>query len=204
KKKPLPIRQFNPRVSPELELLVERVLAKNPEKRIRSMAEFAREIDRLIAERRYEGKYGLAKVLARKWTPIAAAALVFAFGVRFAAWAWFERGTAVSTDASEDLVRAAAIALESVEKESSRVSPERRRWLLNQEVFRRLDEVLRRDPDNLRAKVCRTRALVVDGRTSVAAESLRTLEAYGGRDYPSGFLHGLLRIEAEAPPRPSP
>jgi hypothetical protein len=197
KKKAPPLRQFNPRVSPELELLVERVMAKNQDRRPASMAEFAREVDRLLSERRYEGKYGLAKVLVRKWAPVAAAAILLAIGLRFAAPAWSDYSSSPVVDSVDDLYRAARMALGSIEREASRASPDQRRLRLNREVFHRLDDVLRRQPSHLGAKVSRVRALYVDAQMKAAAEELQAVAASASRDYRITYLGALLRLEEE-------
>src|SRR5205814_1548558 len=84
-KKPPPLSRFNREISPELQMLVERAMAKDPAKRFPTMAAFAKALDTLIREGRYEGRYGLAKSLARRWIPrlagVAALGAALWFGI---------------------------------------------------------------------------------------------------------------------------
>jgi tetratricopeptide (TPR) repeat protein len=63
--KPRPLSRFNSAVSPELESVLNRAMAKDPAARHPSAAALADDLERLLREGRYVGSYGLANALAQ-------------------------------------------------------------------------------------------------------------------------------------------
>ncbi|HEX7899189.1 MAG TPA: serine/threonine-protein kinase, partial [Planctomycetota bacterium] len=195
-KHPPAVRKFNPRVSPELEMLLERAMAKRPDDRFPSAAAFADALDRLLREKRYEGRYGLAKLLARRWWPALVAGVLLGVTLRLAIPFVFAPSTpkAAAQDEAAGLVSAAAIALGVLET----LPPEERPARAETEVLRRLDRALALRPGEARPRILRARTLAVTGRTADAEKALRDVE--GLADWRVPFLRGLLRLQAAAWP----
>jgi len=83
KKRPPRVGTFNSAASPELEDFIDRSLSKDPARRPASATAFADELDRMLREKRYTGRYGLARLLVRRWAPWAAAAVVLGVALRY-------------------------------------------------------------------------------------------------------------------------
>ncbi len=192
-KRPPPVRRFNPRVSPELELILARAMAKRPDDRFPSADAFADELDRLLREKRSEGRYGLAKLLARRWWPAVAGALLLGAALRLAVPYLLRPPKAPAVDEAAGLVNAGAVALGVVES----LPPAERAGRAAVDVLRRLDRVIGMKPSDVRARVLRARTLAVAGDPR-AAEALAALE--GVDDWRLPLLRGLAQLEAAAWP----
>jgi hypothetical protein len=190
-KRPAPVRKFNPRVSPELELLLERAMAKRPEDRFATADAFADALDRLLREKRYEGRYGLARLLARRWWPSVAAAVVLGIVLRVGLpWVLAPAAGGARADESTGLLSAAAIALGVVET----LPPAERAARADADVLRRLERVLELRPGHARARLLRARARMVTGRDP----GLGGVE--GLDDWRVPLLRGLAKLQAAAWP----
>src|SRR6185503_7896817 len=73
KREPPPLTSLNGAVSPELERIVAKAMSKEPANRFPSAGVLADELDRILQQRRYTGRYGLIRYLARKWVLVALA-----------------------------------------------------------------------------------------------------------------------------------
>ncbi|HYE98500.1 MAG TPA: serine/threonine-protein kinase, partial [Planctomycetota bacterium] len=199
---PPPLRRANPRISPELEDVVARAMEKRADRRWPSAAAFADALDRLLREKRYEGRYGLARSLTRRWLPWAVGAVFLGLSLRVALPVLLAPPplpTSVPGDVAQELLREAAFALGVLEERG----PQERASGVAQQVLPRIDRALAARPGVRRAQVLRARALVAAGRTSEAAAALAELE--GGDDYRVPYLKALLGLErALATPPPLP
>jgi hypothetical protein len=206
-RQPASLLSLNRAVSPELDAVVRRAMAKDPARRHPSAAAFADELDRLLREQRYTGRYGLLKLLARRWLPAAAAGVLLGLAAQLVVKALFVRPPPVTVaDTSADLYAGAARALGVVETNYAAMSEEDRRARLGHDVFRRLAILSAREPGHLAARVLKARALYVDGDADAAARDLRALAGQHRRDYRIRHLSALLALDAalkDAPPWPA-
>lgn len=203
-KRPPPLHQFNTAISPELEGVIARAMAKDPERRFQKVSGFADELDRLLIQERYLGKYGLAKFLFRKWLPFAAAGIVLAIALRLGIPALSRAAGAPPRDDAARLYDLAAIELSAVELDFNGIVQVERERRLDYSVIPKLDQVVRRDPGNLTAQVTRARANYVAGHTGPAFEELKVLAGQHRRDYRIPFLRALLALEAALGEAPLP
>jgi hypothetical protein len=204
-KSPPPLEGFNRRVSPELAETIERALAKDPAQRHPTAQAFADDLDRLIREERYEGHYGLLKRLARRWIPVAVAAVGLALLARHGLLGLAHPAPPRPEDPAALHARAVS-SLGAVEAGYAELSEAERLGRLGREVVSRLDRVLDRQPDLLAARVTRARALFVAGRGGEARQELEKLAGRAEEDYRIPFLRALLATEsalAVPPPLPS-
>jgi hypothetical protein len=205
-KVPPPLSRFNKEISPELQMLVERTMAKDPSRRFPTMTAFAVALDRMIREGRYAGRYGMAKALARRWVP--RLAIAAALGVA----GWFgvpvllapsKPAPLPEADPAPQLLAGAAGALRTLEDQS--LAPPERRKRIEEQVLQPLAELLRRRPGELRAKAARARALYAQGERDAAAKELAALEDRKAEDYRLPLTAALLALEgALAEPCPLP
>jgi hypothetical protein len=200
-RRPAPVRKHNPRVSPELQMALERAMAKRPEDRYPSAAAFADELDRLLREKRFEGRYGLARLLFRQWAPWVAAAALAGAALRFALPVLLAppADLAPLRDEAAELYREASVGLALVETRP----PEERAAAIDADFLPRLARVLALRPGHAGARVLRARALAVSGRAPEARLELPALD--GLPDYRVPFLRALLGLDdALAAPPPLP
>ncbi|HZE99647.1 MAG TPA: protein kinase [Planctomycetota bacterium] len=202
-KRPPPLSKFNSEISPELQMLVEKAMAKEPPRRYGTMTAFADALDELIREGRYAGRYGLAKALARRWVPrlLVAAALgaVLWFGIPIV----FAPPKPVVVDPTPALYADAASALRTLENQA--LTPEERRERVEQQVLQPLKAVLDRKPQDLRARALRLRAHYARGDGDAAERELRELEPRKREDYRILLVPALRKLEASlAAPCPLP
>ena len=152
-KTPPPVSKFNKEISPELEMIVEKSMAKEPARRYPSMAAFAEALDQLIRGGRYAGRYGLAKSLARRWVPrlaiVAAVAAALWFGVPIV----FAPRKPVAVDPTPALYQDAVVALRTLERQTT-LSAEERRSRVDAQVLAPLKAVLDRHPSDPGARGC--------------------------------------------------
>ncbi|HTF56425.1 MAG TPA: serine/threonine-protein kinase [Planctomycetota bacterium] len=205
KRDPPPLRSFNSRVSPELERVVARAMSKNPADRYGSAAALGDELDRLLVERRFSGRYGLPLYLARRWGPVAAAGIVISVLISWSAPSFYPN-PAPATESSDVLYQQAASALLSIEREHDRLSAtDRSRRIRN--FVTPVIEGLNSATSHLHARVLKARAQFVNGDLVEARETLKTLIGSEAADYRVRYLRALLNLEealARPPPLPAP
>jgi hypothetical protein len=199
-KTPPRVSRFNREISPELEMLVERAMAKEPGKRFPSMAAFTVALDRMIRDGHYAGRYGMAKAVARRWVPrIAVAAAI-------AAALWFGLPYLKATpkvappyDPVPELYANAVTELTTLEGQPLKADVIRKR--VETGVLAPLAEVLRLKPADPRARGAKVRALYASGDRDGAARELASLEALKESDYRLALVAALLALEKalEAP-----
>ena len=206
KKDPPPLRPLNPEVSPELERVVAKAMAKVPAHRYETAGEMADELDRLLIERRYTGRYGLSLHLARKWAPVAAGAVVLALAFTWIA-PLFTRG-ATTADAGDPYgadYKRAAMALLRIEESDDAAAPEARSKRIREFMESDLARLQDRMPGFLHARVLKARALYVGGDLDKVREELKSLADSETLDYRIPFLRALIGLEAAlAQPLPWP
>ena len=199
-KEPAPLSKFNKEISPELRMLVERAMAKEPSRRFPSMSAFAEALDRIIREGRYSGRYGLVRSIARRWVPRVAVAAVMGAALWFAIPVLLAPSKAPVVDPAPRLYASAVAELRTLEGQP--FPPEDRRERVAQQVLRPLGEVLAKKPADLRARAAKVRGLYAAGdRDAVAKE----LAAVKGDDYRLDLVAALVALEtALAEPCPLP
>jgi len=205
-KTPPPLSRFNKEISPELQMFVERAMAKDPARRFPSMAAFAVALDRMIREGRYAGRYGMAKAVARRWFP----RLVIAAALGAAAWFGIPILTAparpappAEVDPTPGLLAGADDALRTLEDQAL-AEPDRRKRV-EEQVLQPLAAVLRKKPGELRAAAARVRALYAKGEREAAVKELAALAEHRAEDYRLPLTASLLMLEgALAEPCPLP
>jgi hypothetical protein len=125
-KTPPPVSKFNKEISPELEMIVEKAMAKEASKRYPTMSAFAAALDDLIRGGRYAGRYGLAKALARRWAPRLAIAAAVAAALWVAVPIALAPPKAVVVDPTPGLYQDAVAALRTLERQTTLPAGERR------------------------------------------------------------------------------
>ncbi|HZN95702.1 MAG TPA: serine/threonine-protein kinase [Myxococcales bacterium] len=194
-KHPPPLSRFNKEISPELRMLVERAMSKDPARRFPSMAAFAEALDRIIREGRYAGRYGLVRSIARRWLPRVAVAAVLGAALWVGIPIVFAPPKAAVVDPTPRLYASAVAELRTLEGQP--LTPEERRERVGQQVLRPLAEVLAKKPGDLKARAAKVRALYAAGD--------RTLPELDGDDYRFALVRALLELEkALAEPCPMP
>jgi hypothetical protein len=189
-KTPPPVSRFNREISPELEMLVERSMAKDPARRFPTMAAFAEALDRMIRDGRYAGRYGMAKALTRRWLP----RLAVAGTLGAALWFGIPLLKSAPADPTSGNYAAAAAALRTLEDQA--LEPAERRERIGQQVLRPLAELLQRKPGDLRARAAKLRALFAQGDREAAARELADLDARKDEDYRLHLVSALMALEA--------
>ncbi|MBI3855439.1 MAG: serine/threonine protein kinase [Planctomycetes bacterium] len=200
-KTPPRLSRFNREISPELEMLVERSMAKDPSRRFATMGEFAAALDRMIGDGRFAGRYGIARSVARRWLP----RLAVAAALGAALWFGIPRMFAAPkpADPAPRLYADAIAELRTLEDQN--VTPEIRRDRVVSGVLRPLTEVLRLKPGDLRARAAKVRALYAAGDREAAARELAELGRRKEDDYRLLLVSALLDLEdALAKPCPLP
>ncbi|HZN61503.1 MAG TPA: serine/threonine-protein kinase [Planctomycetota bacterium] len=212
---PPPLRTLNGAISPELERIVAKAMAKDPARRFTSAGELADELDRLIAQRRYTGRYGLLRYLARKWVWMAAAGVLVGAGLHaafrlnpqaFFAYDKLPEGKGLTPDD-----RYVAAAAEFVKHASSEAfaEPIARREPLKQSVVSPLQQLPAIDFLTLHAQVLIARSEHAWGDWNAALQKLDALpKEHADSDYRVKFLRGLKLLEdhllLQPPPLPDP
>jgi hypothetical protein len=198
-KTPPPLSRFNREISPELEMLVERAMAKEPSRRYPTMAAFAEALDRMIREGRYAGRYGMAKALTRRWLPRLAVAAALAAAL----WFGIPLLRAPSRTAPADPMPGICTALRTLEDQP--LDSAERRERVGLQVLAPLAELLRKNPGDLRARAAKARALYAQGDREAAARELAALGARRDEDYRLPLVAAMLALEeALAAPCPLP
>ena len=192
-KTPPPLSKFNREISPELQMIVERAMAKDATRRFPTMASFGGALDDLIRNGRYAGRYGLARSLARRWLP----RLAILGALAAAGWVGLPILLAPKKPAVVDPAPGwyadAASALRTIESQD--LSPELRRERVDAQVLPLLRQVLDRMPDDLRARTLRLRARYARGDREAVDRELASLEPRKGEDYRLLLLRALLKLE---------
>src|SRR5262245_4292030 len=208
KRDPPPLTSLNGAVSPELERIVAKAMSKEPANRHSSAGLLADELDRILQQRRYTGRYGLLRYLARKWMFAAAAGLLIGLLLHWQA-KWFfpvAEFRTRSMDADETYRNSAESFLkfwnlpllkqgkgEDLRRVSQSVEP--------------VAQILRKNPAYLPGEVLIARANFLADR-DLAVKQLKELDGRRDQDYRIGFLAGLIEVEAQlsstVPRRPSP
>jgi len=195
-KKPPPLSRFNREISPELQMLVERAMAKEPGRRFPTMTSFAEALDRMIREGRYAGRYGLAKALARRWVPRLAVALLLG------AAGWFGipillRPSKTAPAVVDPMLERYASAVAALRTAEDRVlTPEDRRQRIEEKVLAPLAQVLQKKPGDVGARAARVRALYAQGDRTAAARELAVLRGEKADDYRLPLTAALIALDA--------
>ncbi len=209
KREPEPLRRFNSVVSPELEGIVTRAMSKDPARRYGSMGELAADLDRILKENRFTGRFGLVRQLAVRWLPWLAAGVVLGVALRVGVPA-LAGPTGPAGPAFEDVearLRGVGAALAGIEGSYDRILPEPRRRRVDEEIIGPAEMILARQPVNSAARILRARALWLNGRHDEFRRELKELEAQPSRDYRIRWLRALAAVEealSRAPPVPDP
>jgi len=202
-KTPPPLSRFNREISPELQMIVERAMAKDAARRFPTMAAFGAALDELIRSGRYSGRYGLAKVLVRRWIPRLLVAGVLAAGLWLGLPILLAPKKAVVVDPAPGLYADAASALRTLEGQD--LQPELRRERVDAQVLPPLMDVLHRRPDDLRARTLLLRGHFARGDFEEVDRGLSALDFRKGDDYRLLLIPVLRRLEkALAAPIPLP
>jgi hypothetical protein len=192
-KKPPALSKYNREISPELEMIVERSMAKDPSKRYPTMAAFGASLDELIRSGRYAGRYGMAKSLARRWLPRLAIASAVAAALWLGVPALFAPKKAAVFDPTPGLYADAASALRTIESQD--LSPELRRERVDAQVLEPLKGVLERKPEDLRARSLALRAHYTRGDAEEVDRELLALASHQGDDYRLLLIPALRKLE---------
>ncbi|HEY3227086.1 MAG TPA: protein kinase, partial [Planctomycetota bacterium] len=204
---PPPLTSLNKAVSPELGRTVARAMSKNPDDRFATARDFAAELDRLLIQKRYSGRYGLARYLARKWSPLAAAGLVFAIAMNSPlATAFFPRDPETGPKKESPVVeryRKASRLVSDIELKPA-LSDDERIKIRDGEFKQALDALYELVPLHSQGRVLNLRALVAAGDVGPARAEIANLEKEL-RDYRINFLRGVLALREDlAKPVPMP
>jgi hypothetical protein len=195
-KTPPPLRKFNREISPELQMVVERAMAKDASKRYPTMVAFGGALDELIRTGRYAGRYGLARSLARRWLPRLAIVAALAVAARFALpvlLAPKKPPEPAVVDPAPGWYADAASALRTIEGQD--LSPELRRDRVDAQVLPPLKRVLERRPEDLRSRALLLRAQYARGDGDEAARGLAALESHRADDYRLPWIGALRALE---------
>jgi serine/threonine protein kinase len=204
KRDPPALTSFNSAVSPELERVVARAMAKDPADRFATAGDLADELDRLLIERRYSGRHGLPIFLVRKWGPVAVGGVLLGVLISWAAPAFHSNPPSVS-ESSDALYQRAASSLLSIEREHDRIPAEERSQRIRKFVTPTLEVLGAGTTRHYHARVLKARALLVDGNRKEARAGLSALAGSEAGDYRVRFLRALLDLEdALSPPPPLP
>ena len=206
KKDPPSLTALNPEVSPELQGVVAKAMAKVPSCRFATAAEMADELDRLLVEHRFSGRYGLPLYLTRKWGPVAAAAAALALILTWIAPALFTRATAATeADPYATQYKRAAMELVRIEESDDAAHPGKDSPKLRKFIDTDVASLKARMPGFLHAKVLEIRAAYVGGARETAGSALAALAESEPLDYRIRFLRTLIDLEtALAQPLPLP
>jgi hypothetical protein len=192
-KTPPPLSRFNREISPELQMAVERAMAKDAARRYPTMAAFAEALDGLIRSGRYAGRYGLARSLARRWVPRLLAAGLLGAALWFGVPAVVALRKPPPADPSPAEYAEAASALRLIEGRD--LSPALRREQVDAQVLPPLRRVLDRKPDDLRSLALRLRADYARGDSDAVDRGLAALGPKRGEDYRLLLIPALRTLE---------
>jgi serine/threonine protein kinase len=199
---PPPLRSLNGAVSPELERAVARAMAKDPGHRFATAGALAEELERLIVQRRYTGRYGLVRYLTRKWVPVAVVGVAVAFLINRNASVFFPARVA-SEDKTENLYQNASSWLRSIEQRDS--TEAERITVIKDNVYPNIVNLLKRQPSHLQGRVLEARAKFVEGKFGEARALLEKLADEAHRDYRIPYFKALMALQRElAQPPPLP
>ncbi|HTF55680.1 MAG TPA: serine/threonine-protein kinase [Planctomycetota bacterium] len=208
---PPPLTSLNKAVSPELERTVRRAMSKDPADRYATAKDFGDELDRLLVQKRYSGRYGLVRYLARKWGPLALAGLVLGIGLNTSVahkviFPLDPETNRPTESRMSTLYLKAARALGDIEQGKTGTEKEKADALAN--VFRpKLDELLASQKDHPQGLVLNAREIAVDGSAEDAYTALSEVEGKVRGDYRIAYLKAVLdlqKILRKAPPFPAP
>ena len=199
KHEPPPLTSLNGAVSPELGRVVAKAMAKDPAHRFVSAGALASELDRILQQRRYTGRYGLIRYLARKWMWIAAAGILVGLFIHKVAPAFFpETPVTVRIDPAdpEGPYKIASKKIIDHLKDYERASVESRRGHLKTYVIDPMNNLLK-SRDHAYARVLLARADFFAGDYAAADKKLESLKAGEKTDYRIAYLRGLISLEKE-------
>jgi len=204
---PPALRTLNGAVSPELERVVGKAMAKDPAHRFATAQALADELERLIVQRRYTGRYGLVRYLTRKWVPVAVAGVALAFLVSRAAPFFFPGPTdpAKRVLSVAEVYDEAASQLRAIER--SDATPEMRRKAIDAFHDGALKRLFARQKDHPQGLVLEARAHFVGGNSPKARWALENLASMSPSDYRVPYLRALLNLQddlLQPPPLPAP
>ncbi len=202
-KTPPPVSKFNKEISPELEMIVEKAMAKEAHRRYPTMAAFAQALDDMIRGGRYAGRYGMAKSLARRWVPRLAIAAAISAALWFGIPIAFAPPKPVVVDPAPALYKDAVAALRTLERQQ--LGADQRRERVDAQVLAPLKAVLERHPDDARARGLRLRAEYARGDVDRVDQVLAGLKGAKDSDYRVLLIGALRKLEAAlAAPCPLP
>jgi predicted Ser/Thr protein kinase len=194
KRDPPALTSLNSAISPELERIVAKAMAKEPANRFPSAGELADELDRILVQRRYSGRYGLVRYLARKWTFLAAAGVVVGVLIHKNADKFYA-DTSASTWKTEDRYKVAADKLIAYLADfEGYPSDAARQDYLRPGVIDPAKAIVAKDPNHLQARVILARVKYHLGEKD-AEKALDALESSQKSDYRISYLKGLLELE---------
>ena len=208
KRDPAPLTSLNGAVSPELAAIVAQSMEKDPAKRFASAGALADELDRLIIQRRYTGRYGELRFLARRWIWTAVAGVIIGALVHLLAPSFFPLEEARSKSLTfEDSYRQASRNVFYLERDYSNSKPDEARAYYKKHIDGRLADLLKSHPENLHTLALQARTAYLIGNQAEAQRMLELLAPYAKGDYRIGLIRGLLLLEqalASPPPLPAP
>jgi len=208
KRDPPALTSLNAAVSPELERMVAKAMSKDPANRHSSAGELANELDRILQQRRYTGRYGLLRYLARKWTYLAAAGVLLGVTIHMNAGKFYpvpEPKTISFPDRYETAARRLMGIWESYDgyKAEPNITPAQARASHVRVVMQPIAEFLEKTPRHVQSQVLLARADYLLGKRDM----MTTITANEKEDYRVRFISGLILLEkylaSNLPPLPA-
>ena len=207
---PPALTSLNSAISPELERVIAKAMAKDPAHRFASAGELANELDRILQQRRYTGRYGLLRYLARKWTYLAAAGVLLGVAIH-----WYAPKLYPVSEPSAipypDRYETAAKKLMGIwetydaygKKVDQKLPPAQDRAIHVKLVLHPIDEHLLSNPNHLQSQILRARADYLLGKP----ETLAAIKTNPKEDYRIRFISELIQLETflvtQRPPLPA-
>jgi hypothetical protein len=202
KREPPALTTLNAAVSPELERIVKKAMAKDPANRHPSAGALADELDRILEQRRYTGRYGLIRYLARKWVAVAIVGIVVGILLnRFGGDLFFREAKGGYTGSAFDpTVRYKNVATGLIRKLPHRADSN---WtqIVRKHVSEFIQPLINGDPKNIHYQVLLARAEYM-ADYSTAEQKLTPLE--GAEDYRVKMMLGLIKLERFLDTTPAP
>jgi len=204
---PPPLMSLNRAVSPELQRTVARAMSKDPANRYATAKAFGDELDRLLVQKRYSGRYGLVRYLARKWGALAAAGVLVGLTMHTPiAIAFFHLDRPpdpFNVDPIPGLYRKAQIALKDIEQTPG-LSESERTEILQGRFWPPLNDLLGKFEAHSQGLILKARELAVMGRRTEATKELARLEEQVRGDYRIPYLKAVLALEGHLKGHPVP
>jgi serine/threonine protein kinase/tetratricopeptide (TPR) repeat protein len=213
KHEPPPLTSLNSAVSPELGRVVAQAMSKDPAHRFPSCGALADELDRILVQRRYTGRYGLLRYLARKWVFAAVAGVLVGFTIQRNAEIFFPKPSSskfeIEARPEDRYKQIAKNLLKFIEQYENDPSVSNRKDFLKKSVLDAVLSLPKANPLQLQAEVLVARGELMDGNSAGAGSRLASLQLPDGyTDYRIPFLKGLILLEqylaATIPPLPAP